>query len=60
MSKEAARILRRAEEDPMDPDEVWEALEEYNEGAEWDIQKLLEGEIDEETLREITADEPSG
>lgn len=41
MSEESARLLREAERDPQDPDEVWEAIQEFNEGIDWDLHKML-------------------
>lgn len=49
MTEESAELLKQAQEDPQNVDELWKALKTENEETDWDIEQMLsEGEISEE------------
>lgn len=49
MTEDAARLLKEAQEDPQDPDEVWQSIQDITGDVEWDLQQmLLRGPQDDE------------
>jgi hypothetical protein len=42
MSEEAAKLLKRAREDPVDPDEALAAAAELSREVDWDVARMIE------------------
>jgi len=41
MTKEAAEILRQAENEATSADEAWENIEELSRSVDWDVEQML-------------------